>query len=77
MRVDIASLIRSFPEQALQNADSVLMEPVMSVEVVLNEEHQSIVSADLARRRAEILNVGDRHIHRVRLNLQDTTVPSL
>lgn len=38
----------------------------MLVEVVINEEHQSIVSADLSRRRADILGMCDRHVSRVR-----------
>ncbi|KAE8750087.1 hypothetical protein FOCC_FOCC003211 [Frankliniella occidentalis] len=61
----IASATTQCLRKALENADTVLMEPIMYVEVVLNEEHQSDVSADLSRRRADILNVADRHINRV------------
>ena len=51
--------------QAVGSADTLLMEPIMYVEVVINEEHQSVVSADLSRRRADILEVDDRLNQRV------------
>ncbi|KAK3926803.1 Ribosome-releasing factor 2, mitochondrial [Frankliniella fusca] len=61
----IASATTQCIRKALENADTVLMEPIMFVEVVLNEENQSSVSGDLSRRRADILSVADRHVNRV------------
>lgn len=51
--------------QAIESAETLLMEPIMYVEVVINEEHQPVVSADLSRRRADILDVGNRLNYRV------------
>lgn len=61
----ISSAATQCVRKALEKADTLLMEPIMYVEVVLNDEHQPLISADLARRRGDLLGVGDRHNHRV------------
>lgn len=42
------------------------MEPVMELEVVVEEAHTSTLLADLSRRRANVLHLSQRHDMRVR-----------
>ena len=47
-------------KEALRKADPVLMEPVMSVEVVVPEEYMGDVIGDLSSRRGRVLEMGVR-----------------
>ncbi|KAL0868852.1 hypothetical protein ABMA27_007201 [Loxostege sticticalis] len=51
--------------KVFEEAESVLLEPVMSLEVVCPESHSARVLADLTRRRAEIQNIQLRHQNKV------------
>lgn len=46
--------------EALKNADPVMMEPVMSVEVVVPEEYMGDVIGDLSSRRGRVAEMGTR-----------------
>lgn len=49
-----------FP-QALRQAGGQILEPVMSTEVTVGEEHLSSVLGDLAQRRGTIRDIQSRH----------------
>ncbi|KAF7217573.1 mitochondrial-like [Nothobranchius furzeri] len=57
--------------QALKLAGGQVLEPVMSLEVTLNEEHLSFVLGDLAQRRGSVTDIQSRHDNKVLL----ATVP--
>ncbi|GAB4245205.1 MAG: elongation factor G [Candidatus Methylacidiphilales bacterium] len=44
-------------KDALQKANSILLEPIMSVEVITPEEYQGDILGDINRRRGKIMNV--------------------
>ncbi len=52
-------------EQAIQQADPVLMEPIMSVRIACPDESLGSVTGDLNARRGEIVNMAERHGLRV------------
>ena len=52
-------------KEAMRNADPVLMEPVMSVEVVMSEEYMGDVIGDLSSRRGRVEGMGVRANARV------------
>lgn len=52
--------------QALVECGVELIEPYMSLEIVVDEEYASAVLADLARRQATVLHNTQRHDTRVR-----------
>ena len=52
-------------KEAIKKADPVLMEPVMSVEVVVPEEYMGDVIGDLSSRRGRVLEMGVRANARV------------
>ena len=52
-------------KEAIRKADPVLMEPVMSVEVVVPEEYMGDVIGDLSSRRGRVLEMGVRANARV------------
>lgn len=47
---------------------TVLVEPIMRLEVVADDKHSSFVMSDLSHRRAEILDFSSRGHVRVRFN---------
>ncbi|XP_063831183.1 ribosome-releasing factor 2, mitochondrial [Ostrinia nubilalis] len=51
--------------KVFEEADSMLLEPVMSLEVVCPESHAARVLTDLTRRRAEIRHIQLRHQNKV------------
>ncbi|KAJ8723636.1 hypothetical protein PYW07_007616 [Mythimna separata] len=51
--------------KVFEEADSILLEPLMSLEVVSPESHSSRVLADLARRRTQIQHIHIRHNSKV------------
>lgn len=57
--------------QALRLAGSHVLEPVMSLEVIVLEEHLSSVLGDLAKRRGTVRDILSRHDNKVLL----ATVP--
>uniref|UniRef100_A0A1A8M876 Ribosome-releasing factor 2, mitochondrial n=2 Tax=Nothobranchius pienaari TaxID=704102 RepID=A0A1A8M876_9TELE len=57
--------------KALKLAGGQVLEPVMSLEVTLNEEHLSFVLGDLAQRRGSVTDIQSRHDNKVLL----ATVP--
>ena len=57
--------------QALRLAGGQVLEPVMSLEMTVNEEHLSSVLGDLAQRRGTISDIQSRHDHKLLL----ATVP--
>lgn len=52
-------------KKILEQSDSILLEPVMRVEVVCPESHVSRVMADLTRRRTDILQMQVRNMNKV------------
>ena len=58
-------------ENALKNGEPVLLEPIMSLEVVVPEEYLGDVINDLNVRKAHIVEIGKRK----ELNVVDATVP--
>lgn len=54
-----------FSKQLLIDGDSVLMQPIMRLQVVVPDEYSQAVMADLSRRRAEVQNVGMRGRNKV------------
>lgn len=57
--------------QALKLAGGQVLEPVMSLEVTVGEEHLSTVLGDLAQRRGTVRDIQSRHDNKVLL----ATVP--
>lgn len=57
--------------QALRLAGGQILEPVMSLEVTVGEEHLSTVLGDLAQRRGTVRDIQSRHDNKVLL----ATVP--
>ncbi|XP_068619121.1 ribosome-releasing factor 2, mitochondrial [Battus philenor] len=51
--------------KVFEEAESVLLEPMMALEVVVPESHAARVSADLMRRRVEVRGVQVRHANKV------------
>ncbi|CAB3249526.1 unnamed protein product [Arctia plantaginis] len=51
--------------KVFEESESVLLEPLMSLEVVCPESHSSRVLADLARRRSQIQHIQMRHQNKV------------
>lgn len=47
--------------QVFSQAESVLLEPLMSLELVVPESHSARLLADLARRRADVQDIHVRH----------------
>ncbi len=47
-------------QEALRQADPILLEPIMKLEVYVPEEYVGIVQSDLNRRRAEIIGMDDK-----------------
>ncbi|XP_053613414.1 ribosome-releasing factor 2, mitochondrial [Plodia interpunctella] len=61
----VASAVVQCLRKVFQEADSVLLEPVMSLEIVCPESHSARVLADLARRRADLHHVQLRNQNKV------------
>lgn len=53
--------------QALRLAGGQLLEPMMSLEVTVDEEHLSLVLGDLAQRRGTVRDIQSRHSNKVLL----------
>ncbi|XP_072929638.1 ribosome-releasing factor 2, mitochondrial isoform X2 [Epargyreus clarus] len=61
----VAATVVQCLRKVFEEADSILLEPVMSLEIVCPESHAARVMADLARRRAEIQHIHMRHNNKV------------
>lgn len=53
--------------QALRLAGGQVLEPMMSLEVTVEEEHLSLVLGDLAQRRGTVRDIQSRHSNKVLL----------
>lgn len=54
-------------KQALRLAGGQILEPMMSLEVTVEEEHLSVVLGDLAQRRGTVRDIQSRHNNKVLL----------
>lgn len=53
--------------QLLQNGNSILLEPIMRLEIVAPEEYSSNINNDLNRRRAEMQEIAMRGNNKVNI----------
>lgn len=56
--------------QLLQSGNSMLLEPIMQLEIVAPEGYSPSINADLARRRGEIQQIDMRGNNKVSINFQ-------
>ncbi|XP_047994205.1 ribosome-releasing factor 2, mitochondrial [Leguminivora glycinivorella] len=61
----VAATVVQCLRKVFEEAEAMLLEPVMLLQVVCPESHSARVMADLTRRRAEILHVHMRHRNKV------------
>ncbi|XP_045776474.1 ribosome-releasing factor 2, mitochondrial [Maniola jurtina] len=61
----VAATVTQCLRKVFEEAESVLLEPVMFLELVCPESHSSRLLADLARRRADIQHIHLRHKNKV------------
>ncbi|CAG5004429.1 unnamed protein product [Parnassius apollo] len=61
----ITATVAQCLRKAFDEAESVLLEPVMALEVVVPESHSARVMADLMRRRVDVRHIHTRHNNKV------------
>uniref|UniRef100_UPI00398E5753 ribosome-releasing factor 2, mitochondrial n=1 Tax=Pristiophorus japonicus TaxID=55135 RepID=UPI00398E5753 len=63
----ISACVSRCMQKALKQARSQVLEPVMNLEITVDEDHLSVVLADLAQRRGSIQEIQNRQDNRVTL----------
>lgn len=61
----ISSAVNQCVQKLLKSANTILLEPIMNVEVVTDDDHSSSVLSDFGRRRGSIQDISTRSNYRV------------